>query len=293
VNSTRHRAFLLTLALLAGALAAAGAGRTVLPTWLHRHVPDIPERAADVSTPTCHYRPIFGAGDSETRVMRGVARFGEVTIDAGGSCQPVNYPREEQVYVVTAGAPAVSYDGAGRVVKKLDYMYLPPAVGHGLSNPGDAPAKVLIMGWRIPAAMEVKTPPKLMLANVEDVPLQVVGNHPPSTKYRLLMGDTTSKRDRLATGHVLTSLFLMEFTPGGTNFPHAHANEEEFYLLLSGRGDIIAGGGMDGVMGRHPARPGDAYFYRLNCTVGFYASTDPQAPKARILAARSRYPRRR
>ena len=283
----------MSLALLAGALAAVGADRTVAPTWLHRHVPDIPEKAADLSTPTCHYRPIFGAGDSETRIMRGVARFGEATIDAGGSCKLVTYPREEQVYVITAGAPAVSYKGATRTVKKLDYMYLPPTIEHGLSNPGKTPAKVLIMGWRIPVKMELQIPPKLMLANIDDVPLQVVGQHPPSTKFRLLMGDTTSKRDRLATGHVLTSLFMMEFTPGGTNFPHAHSTEEEFYLLLSGRGDIIAGGGMDGVMGRHPARPGDAYFYRLNCTVGFYASTDPRFPKARILAARGRYPRRR
>ena len=97
-------------------------------------------------------------------------------------------------------------------------------------------------------------------------------------------------RIAIAAAHVVTSLFVMEFEPGGTNFPHHHDREEEAYLVLSGTGDIVAGGGMDGVMGKHPARPGDAYFYRLNCTVGFYASTAPGGEKAKILAVRSLYP---
>jgi hypothetical protein len=61
---------------------------------------------------------------------------------------------------------------------------------------------------------------------------------------------------------------------------------------MSGRGDMVAGGGMDGVEGRHPAKAGDAYFFRLNCTVGFYASKDSN-DKARILAVRSRFPFRK
>jgi len=104
------------------------------------------------------------------------------------------------------------------------------------------------------------------------------------------MGDVTSKRDRIAAAHVLTSLFIMEFTPGGTNFPHHHEREEEIYLLLEGTGEMVAGGGMDGIEGRHPAKAGDAYFFRLNCTVGFYSSNAPGAGKARILAVRSLFP---
>ena len=41
--------------------------------------------------------------------------------------------------------------------------------------------------------------------------------------------------------------------------------------MLSGHGEMVADGGMDGLEGRHPAKAGDAYFFRLNCTVGFYA----------------------
>ena len=68
------------------------------------------------------------------------------------------------------------------------------------------------------------------------------------------MGDKKSTRDKIAAGEVLTSLFIMEFAPGGTNFPHHHETEEEIYLVLDGSGDMVAGGGMDGVEGRHPAR---------------------------------------
>ncbi len=267
------------------------AERTVEPTFLRRHVPDLPDRPSEITTPSCRYKPIFGAGDSETRIVKSVARFGEVIIDPGGRCAVLNHPREEQVYVVLEGEPELRYGGDRRPLRRHDYMYLPPTVSHGLSNPGSRPAKVLVMGWKIPEGMRLKIPASLQLANIDDVPLQVVGSHPPSTKYRLLMGTTESKRDRIAAAHVLTSLFVMEFAPGGTNFPHHHPREEEFYLLLSGEGEMVAGGGMDGIEGRHPAKAGDAYFFRLNCTVGFYATKDPRAPKARILAARSLYPR--
>ena len=101
------------------------------------------------------------------------------------------------------------------------------------------------------------------------------------------MGDVDSKRDRIAAGRVLTSLFLMEIAPNGTNFPHHHEREEEIYLVLDGHGDMVAGGGMDGVEGRHPAKAGDAYFFRLNCTVGYYSAP---GVKSRILAVRSGIP---
>ena len=92
----------------------------------------------------------------------------------------------------------------------------------------------------------------------------MVGGHPPSTLFQLLIGDTTSTRDRLAAAHVLTSLFIMEFDAGGTNFPHHHDREEEIYLVLDGHGQMVAGGGMDGVEGKFPAKARDAYFFRLN-----------------------------
>jgi mannose-6-phosphate isomerase-like protein (cupin superfamily) len=81
----------------------------------------------------------------------------------------------------------------------------------------------------------------------------------------------------------------MDFAPGGTNFPHHHESAEEIYLVVDGEGQMVAGGGMNGIEGRHSAKTGDAYYFRPNCTVGFYNSNKPGA-KAHILAVRSWVP---
>ena len=107
------------------------------------------------------------------------------------------------------------------------------------------------------------------------------------------MGGVRSKRDVIAAGHVLTSLFLMDIKPGGTNDPHHHPSEEEIYFILDGKGEMVAGGGLDGLEGRHSVIAGDAFFIRLNATVGFYADSNPSSGNARVLAVRSRYPFRR
>ncbi len=102
------------------------------------------------------------------------------------------------------------------------------------------------------------------------------------------MGGVRSKRDVIAAGHVLTSLFLMDIKPGGTNDPHHHPSEEEIYFILDGKGEMVAGGGLDGLQGRHSVIAGDAFFIRLNATVGFYADSNPSSGNARVLAVRSR-----
>jgi mannose-6-phosphate isomerase-like protein (cupin superfamily) len=277
--------YLLPFLILAPLLAA---DRAVDPTFLRRSLPEVAEKAMDISSPTCHYKPLFGVGDGEISVIKGIARYGEMTVDAGGASKPVAYPREEQVYFITEGAGQLQYGEQKVSVRRNDFMYLPAGIGHSLSNSGSAPLRAIGMGFKLPAgAPDSAAPSKPLVANTDDVKLQVVGNHPPSTLYQLMIGDVRSTRDKIAAAHVLTSLFIMEITPGGTNFPHHHDREEEIYLLLEGTGDMVAGGGNNGVEGRHPSKPGDAYFFRLNCTVGFY---NTGAKKARILAVRSLYP---
>jgi len=275
-----------TLLLLA-ALPLAAAERTVDPTFLHRYLPDVREQKSEITTATCHYKPLFGAGDSQARVPRGVARFGEIDIDAGGNCEAASYPAEEQAYVVLEGGGSLDYAGEKLSVRKHDFLYLPPGVRHALASATGV--RVIVMGYKIPASDHATPPAKPLVANFDDVKWQPVSGHPDSVLYQLLMGDTKSPRDKIAAGQVLISLFIMQFEPGGTNFPHHHENAEEIYLVLEGSGDVVAGGGLDGIEGRHPARAGDAYFFRLNCTVGFYASKDATS-KARILAVRSLYP---
>ncbi len=265
---------------------------SVDPTFLHRFVPEIQEKKLDVSTGSCHCKPIFGDGDSDTSIVRGVARFGEITVDPEGKSSPVNYPGEEQVYVVLEGKGSLLYGDQKIPIRQNDFMYLPPGVTHGILNLSSQPCRVIVMGFKIPRGEMVSPPAKPQIANIDEVRKQVVEGHPPSTLYQLLMGDTKSTRDRIAAGHVLTSLFVMEFAPGGTNFPHHHEYEEEIYLMLEGNGEMVAGSGTNGIEGKYPARAGDAYFFRLNCTVGFYSNNEPTA-KARVLAVRSLFPPRR
>ncbi|MEK7406041.1 MAG: cupin domain-containing protein, partial [Acidobacteriota bacterium] len=238
---------LLRIAIAALSLAAfAAEQRRTDPTFLRRHVPALKEKPAAVTTPTCHYKPVFGEGDADAKILRGIARFAEITVDPGGACEPASFAREEQALVVLDGSGVLDYAGEKHPLRKNDFFYLPPGIKHGLANPAKEPCRVVVMGFRIPANVTAAPPPKLLVANIDDVPKQVVGGHPPSTLYQLLMGDVKSTRDRLAAGHVLTSLFTMEFDAGGTNFPHHHEREEEIYLVLNGHGDMVAGGGMDG-----------------------------------------------
>jgi mannose-6-phosphate isomerase-like protein (cupin superfamily) len=267
---------------------AAEPPRKIDPTFLRRFIPDVAPKPMDVTTDSCQYKPLFGAGDNNSSVVRGVARFGEMSIAPGGSSKPVNYPAEEQVYVIMDGAGVLHYGSETSPVRKHDFMYLPAGVEHSLSNPSAARLDLFVMGFKIPP--DTPPPPKLMISNYDDIRDQTVSGHPDTVTYKLLMGNTNSKRDRLAAAHVLTSLFVMDFQPGGTNFPHHHEAEEEIYVLLDGTGEMVAGSGMDGVEARFPARPGDAYFFRLNCTVGFYNSN---RGAAHILAVRSLFPRRR
>jgi mannose-6-phosphate isomerase-like protein (cupin superfamily) len=262
------------------------------PTFLHRFVPHIQEKKVDVSTTTCHYKPVFGDGDSDTRIVKGVARFGEMTVDPGGNSTPVTYLNEEQVVVVLEGKAILLYGEQRVPVRQNDFVYLPTGIRHGILNSSSQPCRIIVMGFKIPAGEVISPPAKIVMANVDDVSKGVVEGHPPSTLYQLLMGDTKSTRDRIAAGHVLTSLFVMEFAPGGTNFPHHHEYEEEIYLVLGGGGEMVAGGGVSGIEGKYPARAGDAYFFRLNCTVGFYSNSS-STTKARILAVRSLFPARK
>jgi mannose-6-phosphate isomerase-like protein (cupin superfamily) len=283
--SLRHTALLL--ALLVACLGAHADERKIDPTFLYRDAAAVNAKPSDLTTATCHYKPLFGKGDADTSVVVGIARYGEAVVDANGACASVQYPDEDQVYVVLDGKAAVKYGNEIVSLNKEDYLYLPSTVPHTLSNSSGAPLTVVVMGFHTQGFEKSPPPAHPLKANIEDVPTGLVSGHPSSTLYRLLMGDVESKRDRLAAGHVLTSLFLMEIAPGGTNFPHHHEREEEIYLVLSGHGDMVAGGGTDGVEGKHPAKAGDAYFFRLNCTVGYYSAPNV---KSRILAVRSWYP---
>jgi len=276
----------LGLILLAASVLAAGAERTVDPTFLHRSVAAAAPAKSDLDGPGVHYRPLFDAG-ADANVLKALARFADLTIDSGGATATVARANEEQAFVVLSGAATLRYGEDEQALRAHDFFYVPAGTRHALVNRSTAPVRLVVMGFRLRGDAGAP-PPKLLIANIDAIKKQVVGNHPPTTLYQLMMGDRKSTRDAIAAGRVLTSLYVMEFAPGGTNFPHHHPTEEEAYLVLDGEGDMVAGGGTDGVEGRHPVKAGDAYFFRLNCTVGFYNS--PGNGKAHILALRWLYP---
>jgi mannose-6-phosphate isomerase-like protein (cupin superfamily) len=278
--------------LLVFATPAFAQERTVDPTFLRANLAEVKEQPTALSSPTARYKAIFGEAAPSPAIVKGVSRYGELTVAAGGRSSPARYAGEEHILVVLEGSGSVTYGGRPHPVRANDFLYIPPGVEFAVGA-GGAPLRTMVMGFRIPAGTAIVTPASLQIANIDDVRLQTVGNHPVSTLYRLLMGDTKSTRDRIAAGHIMKSLYVMEFDPGGTNFPHHHEHEEEIYILLDGEGEMVAGSGMNGIEGKYPARPGDAYFYRANATVGFYNSSAPGAKKARILAVRSTAPLRK
>lgn len=238
------------------------------PTWLHVHAPSVQAIGG--------YKPFFEG----QRVLRSVVRYGE----AIASLPEAAYSNEERIYVVLEGQGAVTYQGTKRSLRQGDFFYCAPGAKHSIQGQS---WRVAVMGFK---AQPAEIPPELPIANLNEVKKQTVGSHPPSTLYQLMLGDKKSTRDRLPVAQTVTSLYVMEFAPGGTNAPHHHEDEEEIYYLLDGSGDMVAGGGAEGVMGKHPAKPGDVYFFRRNCTVGFYSSDVPGS-KAHILAVRSRLPK--
>jgi mannose-6-phosphate isomerase-like protein (cupin superfamily) len=191
---------------------------------------------------------------------------------------------------VVAGKGVLHYAGRTFPIRVNDFTYLAPGVKHSIENSSDQPLRVVIMGFKIPSSISISAPPsEPKIVNMDDLKQQTVEGHPTSVLYKLLAGPRTGTRDAIDQAYVMVSLFWMDFSPGGTNFPHHHEVAEEIYLIIDGEGEMVAGGGMDGVEGRHPAKAGDAYYFRANSTVGFYNQNKPGA-KAHILAVRSLVP---
>ena len=259
---------------------------TAEPTFLRRFVADIAEQPSDLSTATAHYKPIFGVGDPNAQDVKGVLRLGELTVAPGGSSKIVSDKDAEGVFFILAGSGTLQYGREKAPVKQNDFVYLPVGIEHGISNQAQEPLRLLVMAFKIPEEAEVPATAKLMMASADDVRLQVLPSHGPTTQFKLLMGTTRSKRDKLAVAQQINSLFLMDFAPGGTNIPHRHAKEEEIYYVLRGHGDMVAGGNAAKKEVRYPTKQGDAFYFARNTLIGFYSGAKEGEDHAQILAVR-------
>jgi mannose-6-phosphate isomerase-like protein (cupin superfamily) len=285
---TRSLQWVFSLLLLP-ALSLLAADRSVDPTFLRCSLGEAWEQQVPLSTPTCHYKPIFGEGSPGMNIVRGISRFGEVSVDPGGNSVLVEYPQEEQICFIMEGTGSLWYRDQKISLRKDDFMYIPPGLRYGIfASPGSR-CRLIVAGFRIVQNAPTKPRQEVLLSNLSEVPKQTVAGHPPTVLYQLMIGDTKSTRDKIAAGQVVTSVYLMEFAPGGTNFPHHHEREEEIYLVLDGHGEMVAGGGLSGIEGRYPVRAGDAFFFRLNCTAGFYNDKTLNV-RTHVLGIRSLFP---
>ena len=258
--------------------------------YLKRSLSGIQEFKTGLSTMSAHYKPVFGEGDKDSDMLKGITRYGLLTIDEGGASNSVKYGDEEQILFILEGTGILSVDRKNVPVSRNDFMYIPKGMKFGLSNPRQGPLSVIIMGFRLsPDTFRLKNR-TLMIANCDEVKFQTLPSHGPTTTFQLLMGTTESTRDRLAAACQVNSLFIMDFAAGGTNNPHRHSNEEEIYLILRGKGDIVAGETSDGGELRHPSVMGDIYFFAPKSLIGFYSGNLAEEEHARILAVRFKFP---
>lgn len=281
----RNNAIILLIATLATSMLNAQD-----EVFLKRSLDSMVYVQSDHSSETARYRPLFGEGDHGSRIAEGVKRFGHLTVEPGGRSRIVTYPREEQIYYILKGTGILHYGNEEFPVTGNDFMYLPAGISHGISNPRESALEMIVMGYEIPEGREISPTGKPQLASADEVPLQILGQHGPTTQFKLLMGTTRSRRDRIAAAYQVNSLFLMDFAVGGTNIPHRHEREEEIYFILRGEGEMVAGETPEGGEIRHPAKTGDAFFFSRNTLIGFYSATREGEAHAQILAVRSRYP---
>jgi len=270
-------------------VATAGTG-VAATVFKRRSSSQVSEQVSDLSTTTAHYRPFFGTGDSDAATLKGIERFGELLVEPGGSTKLVSHKEVEGVLFVLAGSGILQYGPERVPMKQNDFVYLAVGTEHGISNPSQEMLRLFVMGYWIPAGTEVPQTPTLMMANTADVQQQTLSGHGPTTQFKLLMGTTGSKRDKLPAAQQINSLFLMDFAAGGTNNPHRHAKEEEIYFVLRGHGDMVAGTDAAGKEARYPCGQGDAFYFPPGTLIGFYSGAQEGEEHAQILAVRSACP---
>ena len=258
--------------------------------YLKRSLSSSSEVKAEKSKGTTHYMPLFGDGDNNSGIIRGISRYGLLEINAGGAGNEIAKEDEEQVIFILGGTGILKSDKEQIPVAKNDFMYIPAGMKYGFLNPREQPLSLIVMGFKLPPGVCNTAIKELTIANTDEVKFQTLPSHGPTTQFQLLMGTTESTRDRLAAACQVTSLFIMDFASGGTNNPHTHGNEEEIYLILRGKGDIVAGKTAEGKESRHPSKEGDVYFFSPETLIGFYSENTPEEEHAQILAVRFRFP---
>jgi mannose-6-phosphate isomerase-like protein (cupin superfamily) len=259
--------------------------------YLRRSVSGAAEYKIALSSPASHYMAMFGDGTDSASLMKGITRYGKLRLDPSGRTGIAKFNKEETVVVILEGTGIVTCGQKELPVSRNDFIYIPSRTSFSFTNMRERELSMFVMCFPIEPGNPVKPSAVMKIASSDDVPFQVLGYHGPTTTFQLLMGNTESTRDKLAAACQVTSLFVMDFAAGGTNIPHHHDDEEEIYVLIRGKGDIVAGETEEKKELRHPSVAGDAYFFAPKTLIGFYSGNTECEEHARILAVRFRFPK--
>ena len=152
--------------------------------YLSRYVLNLKCTDADLTADAENtaYKSIFGEGDKDAHYLNGVSRMGELTVGPGGASATVSRPSEEYVLYFTEGNETLIYGDQKESVRANDFLYLPARVKHGIANETDGVIKVLFMGYHLMKDADFKPKAGLEIANADEVELQVLGSHGPTTK---------------------------------------------------------------------------------------------------------------
>lgn len=256
--------------------------------YLEKSVSSISEETSEISNSSTHYKSIFSIEDDE---VNAIERFAHVAIDPKGKTKSIDFKGLEYVYYVLEGTGTLQYDKEEVPISKDDFFYVPQDKKHAFENAREDTLNILMMAFRIPEDSEGGSK-EVQIANTGKVQFQEMADHGATSRYKLLMGRTNSRRDRIAAASQMTSLFIIDFFPLGTNIPHTHPREEEIYFILDGKGKMVAGQDPEGHDLYHPAKPGDAFFVGKDTSVGFYSENGEGEEHAKVLAVRFFLPRK-
>jgi mannose-6-phosphate isomerase-like protein (cupin superfamily) len=149
------------------------------PTFLRRSPAEVQPQPDDLTANArqASYKPLFGAGDAQANQLKGITRYGELTVAPAGASAIVSYPSEERIYFILEGTETLNYGEREAPIRMNDFMYLPPGVRHGVANPSSQPLRLLVMGYRLGDLHMTGPSPELHLANAGEVSAQQLGPH--------------------------------------------------------------------------------------------------------------------
>lgn len=264
----------------------------------------VPAPYGSISSGFLRWSPVSGATGSVHQ------EFGICELEAGGEVEPHIHSFEESVYVVSGELTVATGEGTA-VLAEGDYGVIPVAAPHALRNDGTGTvrwAEMLAPQPRLGGAGDTYAvdwpvdPGQARSVDARDPRTRSFGNirpenMDPSLQTQDVLAQSASMRTALLVysgitvkmmvdsdlGAFLSTMFMVQYEPGGVAGAHDHPHEETFYIL---EGETVAR--FDGE--EYLLRPGDIAwagvgsiheFSNPNDTIVRWLETQAPQPPAR------------